>query len=54
MICYEKKILKNVMLLSALAFFTISQALVGRRSISVEYENNFYYVLMTYIMACDK
>ena len=36
------------------AFGTILQALVGRRAISVEYENNFYYVLMTYIMSSDK
>ena len=36
------------------AFCTILQALVGRRAISEEYENNFYYVLMTYIMSSDK
>ena len=36
------------------AFCTILQALVGRRAISVEYENNFYYFLMTYIMSSDK
>ena len=36
------------------AFCTILQALVGRRAISEEYENNFYYVLMAYIMSSDK
>ena len=50
MLCSVRFIIKNL----TFAFWTILQALVGRRAKSVGNENNFYYVLMTLIMSSDK